>query len=176
MRRTAVRLLVVAAVACVGVPAAAQDQVVNGHFHDGAQVSGWVNENPAIVSIAHHDDDHAGGAGSGSASITNTSTTGGNGIGMKQCLGAVTAGNPYDWGGHLFYPSGQADAGDLQIGLRWFDGSGCSGTDLGQPRLTVTNSQQDAWVARSQQDLAPVGAASVEFVAFPSKVPEGGSL
>src|SRR5262249_6103022 len=111
---------------------------------------------------------------SGSALITDSSPFAGDGQGVSTCAGVVTPGVYYEWGGSIFFPGGQAQTGDAQIGLRFKDGPGCTGADLSQPRLTAIT--HDTWVFQSAFSRAPVGAASVQFVAFTSKVEAGGAL
>jgi len=99
----------------------------------------------------------------------------GQGIGVSQCAGAVVPGDSYSWGGKIRFPTGQTRTGSAQIGLRFYTGANCSGSSDVQPRLGV-ETPSDSFVARAASATVPGGAASVEFVAFPSKVEAGGEL
>ena len=40
------------------------------------------------------------------------------------------------YGGAMFIPTGQTETGKAMVGLRWYDGVECSGSQVGsQPRL-----------------------------------------
>lgn len=154
-----------------GAAATAQNLLANGNFDSG--VSGWSVESEGAVVLAW--DGSIGSPNPGSARISNIHPGGGQGAGINQCGGAVTAGKLYNWGGRVFLPGGQTRSGDLNIGLRWWTAPGCTGTTLNQPRLA--SSAQNTWTTLTKtNDPAPAGAASVQFVAFPSKVEAGGAL
>jgi hypothetical protein len=144
--------------------------VANGNFDTSA--GSWTRESSTEVAIAF--DAALGDPAPGSMRLTNSSTGPGNGIGVIQCLGAVTVGKSYTWGGRMFLPSGQQRTGPLFLGLRWRSGPGCTGNDVDQPRLSTN--LFNTWIPLSANQVAPAGAASVQFVAFPSKVEAGGSL
>lgn len=153
-------------------PASAQNNfVANGNFD--TDVSGWIISASNEVTVAF--DGAVGNTSPGSIRITNISPGASNGAGVVQCLGPVTAGKLYNWGGRVFFPGGQNRTGNLQIGLRWHPGPGCTGVPIDQPRLQ-TNSF-DAWDLKAANNQpAPAGSVSVSFVAFPSKVEAGGAL
>lgn len=160
-----------AALLLLAVPASAQNNfIANGNFDTSA--ANWTPESTTEVAVAF--DAAFGNPSPGSMKLTNTSVGPGNGIGVTQCLGAVTAGKQYTWGGRLYIPSGQNRTGPLYLGLRWRSGPGCTGTDVDQPRLSTI--LKDTWDARSENDTAPPGTASVQFLAFPSKAEAGGAL
>lgn len=167
-------LLAFACVAVLGIAgtAAAQNQLTNGSF--ASNVLGWTAE--SVASVAFSSMDANGSGSSGSALVTNSSPGASNGAGMSQCVGGITAGGSYDYLGKVFIPTGQARTGDAQIGVAWKDGVGCTGATVGsQPRQSTTT--LGSWVSLQQLNItAPVGAVSVLFVAFPSKVEAGGTL
>lgn len=170
MKKTIGRTFLVASALLLSIRAAsAQNLVSNGNFD--TNVIGWVPESAASLEW----DGALGSPGPGSARITNTDAGPGQGHGISQCLGTVTAGRLYNWGGRLYFPSGQARTGSVQIGLRWLNGPGCTGSDISQPRLSTT--AQSSWVPLTASNQpAPAGAVSVQFVAFTSKVEAGGTL
>jgi hypothetical protein len=155
-----------------GGAAAAQNFLANSTFD--ANVNGWPVEDPPDASVAW--DGTLGSPGPGSARISNISAGPSNGAGVSQCGGAVTAGKLYNWGGRVYLPSGQGRSGPLEIGLRWYNTPGCTGSVVdNQPRMIATIF--DTWVPLSKtNEQAPAGAVSVQFVAFPSKVEAGGVL
>jgi hypothetical protein len=170
--RVALWSSLVVAVIAIAAPAAAQNMLTNNSFP--ANVAGWALDGSA--SVAWNSLDADGSPASGSALVTNSSPGASNGAGMYQCAGAVIAGNSYDYGGRILIPSGQLTTGDAQVGLRFLDGAGCTGNTVGsQPRIQVgtTGSWQ---TATSTGNVAPAGAVSVLFLAFPSKVEAGGTL
>ena len=170
--RTTYGISLAAAVLLVvtAAPASAQNNfVANGNFD--TDVSGWTASSG--VSIAF--DGAFGNTSPGSLRLTNSSAGASIGAGVSQCLGPATAGKLYNWGGRLFLPGGQNRTGNLQIGLRWKSGPGCTGDSIDQPRLQTNFF--DAWDLKSANNqAAPAGTVSVEFLAFPSKVEAGGSL
>jgi hypothetical protein len=168
--RTRTLLVAVAAMLSLAGSALAQNNfIANGDFNTDA--GSWTADS-AGAAIAF--DAGFGNPSPGSMRLTNSAPGGGQGTGVFQCLGAVTAGKQYTWGGRMFFPSGQARTGNLQIGLRWYSGPGCTGTAISQPRAQ-TNAF-DTWDPKTTNEAAPAGAASVFFVAFPSKVEPGGTL
>ncbi len=170
-----VRVVVISAVVVgsIGAPASSQSLLQNPSFHSG--VGSWGAE--SSVSLLWSPLDASGVAGSGSAEVVNSSPGGNDGRGITQCVdAAVVAGGRYEYGGSMRIPSGQDRTGNAQVGLRWYDGPGCSGSSVGpQPRVTVT--ALDSWVHLVDDvQTAPAGAVSVLFLAFPSKVEPGGAL
>jgi hypothetical protein len=154
--------------------ASAENLLSNGNFPI-ASVAGWTLEDPTSSELAWNSADYLSAMSSGSAQLTNKHAGGGQGTGMVQCVGAIVPGAHYDWGGSMYLASGQSRTGELQLGLRIYDGPGCTGTAIDQPRLEAFSF--DTWVARSSVGYEmPVGAASLELVAFPSKVEAGGTL
>ena len=143
--------------------------VANGDFNTGA--GSW---SPSTSAVGIAFDAAFGNPSPGSMRLTNSSAGASLGAGVVQCLGAVTQGRQYSWGGRMFLPSGQNRTGNLQIGLRWLSGPGCTGTAIDQPRLST--SVFDTWDPKSASEAAPAGSASVLFLAFPSKVEAGGAL
>jgi hypothetical protein len=169
MRISARVVSALAGILLLAATASAQNWVANGNFD--ANAGSWTL-NSADSAIAF--DAAFGNPAPGSMRVTNSSAGGSIGTGVLQCLGAVTPGKQYTWGGRVNMPGGQNRTGNLQIGLRWLTGPGCTGNSLDQPRL-VSN-LKDTWDIKSETDAAPAGAASVMYVAFPSKVEAGGAL
>src|SRR5262245_61821835 len=97
----------------------AQNALTNPNFD--SDVSGWTSDG-AEATITHSTNDYQGSGTSGSAEITNASASGGNGLGMFQCLTGVVVGNSYDFGGRVFIPSGQLTTGPSYVKLAWLDG------------------------------------------------------
>lgn len=156
-----------------GQVAQSQIQLINPDFE--TDVTGWTAETDVTLQWSVIDVDND--PGSGSAEVTNSRPGPLDGAGMLQCVsGAVEPGASYDFGGAVFIPDGQSRTGEAQVGLRWYDGAGCTGSTVGdQPRRSTE--VLNAWVRLVATDqIAPPGAASVLFLAFPSKVEVGGSL
>jgi hypothetical protein len=88
----------------------------------------------------------------------------------------VIPGATYDFSGSAFIPDGQSRTGDAMIGLRWYDGPVCTGNVVGnQPRRSTA--VVGSWERLEALDqVAPAGAVSVLFLAFPSKLEAGGTL
>ncbi len=157
----------------VGSGAWSENLVFNPDFD--TDVSGWTAE--AEVSIAWSANDASLDPSSGSAEVTNSVAGANNGRGVNQCVDiAVVEGAAYDFGGKALIPDAQARTGSAQVGLRWLAGPGCAGSTVGnQPRRETGT--LGTWVELSStEQIAPAGAASVLFLAFPSKVEAGGSL
>lgn len=138
-----------------------------------ANVSSWTPDDVS-VSIAWQS------AGGGFARVTNSVAGGNQGLGMYQCVNGIVAGANYTFGGDMrFIGTGNSTSAndDLEIGIRWLDGANCTGNTLGgQPRLT-NNTTDDQWhTFNSIAQVAPAGAVSVLFLAFPSKFNAGGAL
>ena len=169
MRTRTIFLAAAAALSLATFVRAQNNFIANGDFNTDAR--SW-SLNSSAVAIAF--DPGFGNPSPGSMRVTNSEPGPGQGSGVFQCLGAVTAGKQYTWGGRIFFPSGQQRTGNLQIGLRWYSGPGCTGNALTQPRAQTT--AFDTWDPHSTNEAAPAGAASVLFVAFPSKVEAGGTL
>ena len=174
--RLALRLLVLT---CGCLPAgssplaAANNFVFNGDF--ATNVAGWSSEEPGEADLAWSSLDAAGSPASGSVRVRNFHPGGQQGIGISQCAGGVVPGDPYSWGGKIRLPTGQNRTGDASIGLRFKSGPNCTGSNVNQPRLSV-ETPGNSFVARSAAGTVPAGAASVEFVAFPSKDQAGSEL
>lgn len=172
MIRRFAQVLAGIALASFASPVLAQNQLTNGSF--ATNVSGWTVEAAATAAFSTND---ANGSGvSGSMAITNISSGASNGAGVSQCVNGITGGASYDYLGKAFIPTGQDRTGSAQIGLRWYAGAGCTGGTVGnQPRRSTT--ALGSWIALSElASVAPANAVSAEFVAFPSKVEEGGAL
>lgn len=171
--RTFPLVLLVVVFAVVVQPAWAQNQLANPDFDN--DVDWW---NPATyVSLVWSPDDAGGVSWSGSAAVTNAHPGQGQGTGISQCVNTnVIPGATYDFAGAVFIPDGQTRTGNAQIGLRWYDGPDCTGSSVGnQPRRSTATT--GSWVhLEALDEVAPPGAVSVLFLAFPSKVEAGGTL
>jgi len=170
-----VRAVVIMAVVAgsVGAPVSSQNLLQNPSFH--SNVGSWGTESG--VTLLWSPLDASAGPGSGSAEVLNSASGGNDGRGISQCVSvAVVAGGCYEYGGSMRIPSGQDRTGSAEVGLRWYDGPGCTGSSVGpQPRLSVA--VLDSWVHLVDDvQTAPSGAVSVLFLAFPSKVEPGGGL
>jgi hypothetical protein len=151
---------------------ATQNDLANPSFD--SNVSGWT---AAIeVSLAWSSIDAELDPGSGSAQVGNQRSNSSDGAGISQCASSgVESGAEYDYGGQAFIPSGQYRTGPAQVGLRWYGGTGCTGSVLGsQPRSSTET--EGSWVELGESGIvAPQGAASVLFLAFPTKYEAGGT-
>jgi len=173
-RRKAVLLAVGAGLLLTGSPhALAANLVFNGSF--ATNVNGWSVEDVDEAAFAWNAADAAGSGSSGSARVRNFTPGPGNGIGIRQCAGAVVPGDAYSWGGKIRFPTGQSRTGSAYLGLRFKKGPNCAGDDVEQPRLGLFT-PNDSFMPFSQNAIVPAGSASVEFVVFPSKVEAGGEL
>ena len=160
--------------ALAGAPRArAANLVFNGSFT--GNVDGWTAEDAEDVVFAWDVANAPGSGVSGSARVRNVTAGPGNGIGIRQCAGAVVPGDAYSWGGKIRFPTGQSRTGLAYLGLRFKSGPNCAGDDVEQPRLSL-NTPTDAFVPLSNNGIIPGGSASVEFVVFPSKHEAGGEL
>lgn len=157
-----------------GGSAGAINVLNNPNFNIGTP--GWTAD--ASVTVAFSTNDANASPTSGSASVTNSRAGASDGAGMQQCIGGVTTGSSYTYGGKIFYPSGQARTGPVVIGFRWMTGAGCTGSQMGgsPPDLSL-NSPNDAWATYTGGTVTvPAGAVSAVFIAYTSKVEAGGSL
>jgi hypothetical protein len=151
-----------------------QNLLINPDFH--WDVQWWEAEQD--VSLAWSPVDASGNPSSGSAEVTNGHPGPSQGTGISQCVSypPVIPGETYDFTGSAFIPDGQSRTGDAMIGLRWYDGPDCAGNVVGgQPRRST--SVVGSWVRLEALDeIAPAGAFSALFLAFPSKAEAGGTL
>ena len=168
------RFVTIAIALLLSGAAGAANLLWNGDF--GTDVSAWTIEDPDFATVAFSPIDAAGAANSGSMRIVNNHPGPGQGQGVVQCIGPVTAGATYTYSAKVLFPTGQARTGFASIGLRWRSGPGCTGTDIKQPRAK-TSVPSDSWVVvNGGAEIAPAGSVSAQFVAFPSKVEAGGEL
>ncbi len=166
-------VMLVSAFVLLVQPAWAQNQLINADFD--SDVDWWTPE--SHVTPAWSPDDAGGVAWSGSAEVTNAHPDPQQGTGITQCVNSnVIPGATYDFAGSILIPDGQTRTGNAQIGLRWYDGPGCTGSSVGsQPRQQTET--VGSWVyLQALDEVAPPGAVSVLFLAFPSKVEPGGTL
>jgi murein DD-endopeptidase MepM/ murein hydrolase activator NlpD len=153
-------------------PGAAQNELTNSDFD--TDVSGWTAATE--VSLTWSSIDAGLDPGSGSAQVDNQRSNSSDGAGMSQCVASgVVPGADYDYGGKAFIPSGQDRTGPAQVGLRWYADTDCAGYVLGsQPRSSTET--EGTWVELGESGVtAPTGAASVLFLAFPTKYEAGGT-
>jgi len=166
MRSTLSVAVSIAIAAVAGGPAAAQYRVVDGGF--ATHVHGWRMWETVVAWSA---EDANGSPFSGSAHLVNTWPSAGNAMGIDQCLAGppIVPGAAYDFGGMVYFPSGQATAGFAALGLRWYPQPHCAGDPLDQPRA-ILNTPGDGFVLVAENGvIAPDGAASVEFTFFTTK-------
>ena len=168
------RVLLTVAVAAMTCCTWVQAQNVTWAETFDDNVDGWLTE--TYMSVVHSPLDANGSGTSGSAEVSNFHPNANNGAGIRKCVTVnVTAGEFYIYGGAMLIPTGQTETGTAMVGLRWYDGVGCSGSSVGsQPRLQTV--VLGSWVDPDSIQEAPAGAVSVLYVAFPSKVEAGGTL
>lgn len=156
-------------------PARGANVVRNGDFE--VDVVDWVVEDLENAILEWSDTDASGGAGSGSALVRNVHSGPQQGAGIRQCVGPVAPGASYTFGGKIHLPTGQERSGSAQIGLRWHAQPNCTGNPLpGQPRREVSTPNDSFVELTSTGNIAPPGAMSAVFLAFPSKVEASGEL
>ena len=171
MRRSILlQAALVATLATVARPAAAQNLVQNGRFDVG--VAGWSNESEAVGIatkggggprgiLAHSTDDLHGYPGSGSLQLTNVVVDDGfpAAADVNQCL-AVAAGT-YTLRAYALIPSGQSQSGSVTLQLAAFSGPGCSGflQFVNGPAGAIVGS----WQQLTQQVTLPSHTASVRL-------------
>jgi hypothetical protein len=177
-RRCLVRCLSWASLATffgLPTPAIGANLVRNGAF--ASDVAEWAVEEPDRATLEWSAEDAAGSVASGSALVRNFHSGPQQGTGISQCVGPIAPGAPYTFGGKLRLPTGQSRTGSAQIGLRWHTQPGCVGANVGsQPRREVSTPSDSFVEVVSTGNVAPPGAVSATFVAFPSKVEAGGEL
>jgi hypothetical protein len=163
---------------CAVLPAAARggNLVRNGDFAN--DVAEWTVEEPEHAILEWSAADAGGSASSGSALVRNVHTGPGQGTGIEQCAGAVVAGASYTFSGKIRLATGQTRTGSARIGLRWHTEPNCAGPNIPSPQpLAEVETPSDSFVlVSSSGNVAPPGAVSALFQAFPSKVDPGGEL
>jgi hypothetical protein len=148
-------------------PAEAQNLLVNGTF--ATNVSSWTPPGVGGTLTFDGSRDANGSATSGSAAVANTFTGSAfTSISINQCVSGISAGTAYYWGGRVLLRGGETATGNTHMPVSFFDGAGCTGTNVGG---TSTNSRnpatdpRDTWLAVSQGSsvagfTAPAGAVS----------------
>lgn len=133
----------------------AQNLIPDPSFASG--VSAWSATAPGTLQFEPSESRHLG-TGSLSFSISATGTSF-----LSTCV-PVSAGTTYAWGHSLNFPSGPATNG-IYWGLTFFDGAGCTGTNLGgnlQP--PVTGNPRDQWIDYPNPNVvAPPGSVSASY-------------
>jgi hypothetical protein len=174
MMRTLQSIAIGLTASLVATAAWGQNLLINPDFD--WDVAWWEVE--TYVSLAWSPIDASGHPWSGSAEVTNAHPGQLQGTGISQCVSwpPVIPGATYDFAGSAFIPDGQSRTGDAMIGLRWYDGPDCAGSSVGdQPRRSTA--VVGSWERLEALDeIAPAGAVSVLFLAFPSKIEAGGTL
>jgi hypothetical protein len=163
------------ATALVGLPAwgAAQDLIVNGHFH--TDINGWTL---AGVGTQLWDPlDWQGNPASGSIRITNTDPVANQPTGSGQCI-PLTPSGTYEVGTHVRFPSGQGALGFGAAAVGWFDNTACAGTPLSTVNSPpVASTTTNTWVESFMSGItAPPGTVAVAAGPGVLKVGAGGSL
>jgi hypothetical protein len=130
----------------------------NSHFD--TDLSGWIVVNDSFLQMTFDATlDANSSLTSGSAKFTKAA-------GMScvpnlyQCVGGLTPGKPYDFGGSVYIPGGQPANTDAFVALVWFTGAACTGSRIVSPAagpvLTL-----GAWTGASQiGQVAPAGVTS----------------
>ncbi len=165
MRSGRLSLACTVVVTLITSSAAAQYQVFDGGFT--SRVHGWmIWDTVAAWSL----NDGGGSPLSGSVRIVNTWPTAHNAMGIDQCLAGppIVPGTSYDFGGMIYLPEGQPD-GFASLGLRWYPEAHCGGSPLEQPRAMLDTPASDFVLVQSVGNIAPAGAASVEYTIFTTK-------
>ena len=79
---------------------------------------------------------------------------------LYQCVGGITPGKPYDYGGWAYIPIGQPALSDAFTNAQWFTGPACSGVRIVSPGAGPFLTY-GAWSFNSVTgQVAPAGAAS----------------
>jgi len=164
MRRTLVLALVV--FTCFVPAAIAQNLLTNNTFASGT--AGWTfgGGNGSLNFDATRDAD--GSPSSGSAALANAATIAFGSIMMYQCVGGISAGTQYYWGGKVMLRTGETTVGNSHMPVLFYDGAGCTGTNVGGTSTNGVNPATDprgTWLTVSQGTIAggfaaPAGAVS----------------
>jgi hypothetical protein len=150
------RILVVGAL--LAGPLSAQNILSNASFVSG--VSGWTF--PSYDTGAW--DPFSRDGGSGSAHVTSlirTGTSDAPNTSAEQCV-EVIAGRIYVFGGHVYIPGNVASGEAITpiVDARFYAGSSCGGSDLGQHIGSVSPAPRDTWIGVQTSGVAPAGAGS----------------
>jgi len=165
MRRTLVLALVV--FTCLVPAAVAQNLLTNNTFP--SDTAGWTFAGAAGSLTFDATRDADGSPGSGSAAVANTQTgVPSASVWMSQCVGSITAGTQYYWGGKVMLRTGETTTGNSHMPVLFYDGAGCTGTTVGGTTTNSVNPATDprgTWLTVSQGTIAggfaaPAGAVS----------------
>ena len=144
--------------AFLATPLCAQNILTNAGFDD--DLSSW--------TFPSHDtaawDPFSRGAGAGSAHVTSLVIAGSQSAPnttAEQCV-EVIAGRRYVFGGHVFIPGDIASGETITpiVDARFYAGSSCGGSDLGQHIGSVSPAPRDIWIGVQTGGFAPAGAGS----------------
>ena len=170
----AVRALCLAA-AVLALPsgAAAQDLIVNGHFHD--DINGWTLV--GVGTQAWDPLDWQGDPTSGSVRVTNTDPVANGGTASAQCI-LLTPSGTYEAGAHVRFPSGQVMLGVGAVGIGWFANTTCTNPPISTVNTPgVFSTTTNVWTESFMSGLAaPPGTVAVGVAAGVAKLNAGGSL
>jgi hypothetical protein len=170
----AVRALCLAA-ALLALPlrAAAQDLIVNGHFHD--DINGWTLV--GVGSQAWDPLDWQGDPTSGSVRVTNTDPAANGGTASGQCI-LLTPSGTYEAGAHVRFPSGQVMLGAGAVGIAWFANTTCANPPISTVNTPgIFSTTTNVWTESFMSGLvAPPGTVAVGVGAGVVKLNSGGSL
>jgi hypothetical protein len=150
------------------LPAAiAQNLLTNNTFP--SSTTGWTFAGAAGSLTFDPTRDADGSPSSGSAAVANTQTgIASASVWMSQCVGGITAGTQYYWGGKVMLRLGETTTGNTHMPVLFYDGAGCTGTNVGGTTTNIVNPATDprgTWLTVSQGTIAggfaaPVGAVS----------------
>ena len=168
----AVRSLCLAfAVLALPQAAAAQDLIVNGHFH--TDINGWTLVGTG--SQAWDPLDWQAAPGSGSIRVTNTDPTANMATGSAQCI-PLTPSGTYEFGAHVRFPAGQSlGAGGVAVG--WFSNTTCTNPPISTNNTpAVFSTTINTWVESFSSGVAaPAGTVAVGVGPGVVKLGAGGS-
>jgi hypothetical protein len=163
----------VAALLVLPAFAAAQDLIVNGHFH--TDINGWTLV--GVGTQAWDPLDFEGNPGSGSIRITNTNPVANQVTGSGQCI-LLTPSGTYEAGARVRWPSGQAGLGAGGVGMAWFNNTTCTDPPIStQNTPGVINTTTNLWIETFLPAVTPPpGTVAVGVAVGVGKSGAGGSL
>ena len=168
------RLVGVAALSLVAFAAGApaQNLAENGEFDDN--VDGWEEVPDPFFEIDWNDIDRNSNPSSGSLIAMNTDTNAAN-LALVSCVNSISEGSSYQYSGYAFVPTAQTGFGGVDFTLYWWDGLGCSGSQL-LAGSSPSASAGEGWVYLSVDPaIAPPGTESAWLTVAVSKG-TGGTL
>ena len=151
--------------------AAAQDLILNGHFH--TDINGWTLV--GIGTQAWDPLDWQSNPASGSIRITNTDPTANMGTASGQCI-LLTPSGTYEFGGHVRFPTGQS-LGAGGVAVAWFSNPTCTPPEISTNNTpAVFTTTVNTWVESFSSGVtAPPGTVAVGVGPGVLKLVAGGS-